>query len=133
MLWTAFGERLLMGMNMAGKGREATGLHDPRCAPEVHLHLFARGALDAPERRVDAGSELVGEALYRLIAACEGVVAYQVLVNALKGKAARQADLYLGREGAAVALPSRTKSRGRNGWFCFSRERLRPEGRNGWF
>jgi hypothetical protein len=46
-------------------GASATGgLDDPGGAAEVDLHLLARGALDAPERRIDAGRELMGEALY---------------------------------------------------------------------
>jgi transposase len=62
-----------MAQDAAEKVRAAPtgGLDNPGGAAEVDLHLLAWGALNAPERRIDTGRELMGEALYRLIAAHE--------------------------------------------------------------
>jgi len=63
------------------------GLHQRRAEPEIHLHLLARLALDAPHAGRFSGLEFGHVAPHRRIGAAESVAGRQILVDALGAQA----------------------------------------------
>ena len=104
---------------------------DPGTAAEVGLQLFARGAFHPPERQIEAHAQSPREALDRLVAAAESMIADQILVDPRERQPLLQPNLDLGAVRLTVAAATR-RPEGRNGWFCLLRGR-KPGGRNGWF
>src|SRR5882724_5037245 len=129
-------------------------LDHPCPLAKIDLRLLSRLTLHSPKRQWIGLLQLAHEALHRIVAAGELLLAHQVLMNPLSGQAGVQTGFDESLKRLAVTDSARLGPGGRNGWvwpldrsvarcrnnlragghtgwvWCF--DRRRPGGRNGW-
>jgi hypothetical protein len=87
---------------------------DPSALTEVHLHLFARRRLHAPEGQGRRCGQGMNEAFYRVVPPGKAVLGDQILMDAFGTEALHKRCL----DGGAVRLAQAARAGGHFGWFC---------------
>src|SRR6266498_1537492 len=98
-------------------GTAPVALLDHPCSlAKIHLRLLSRLTLHSPKRQWMGLLQLAHEALHRIVATAELLLAHQVLINPLSGQAGVQAGFDESLKRLAVTHSPGLGPGGRNGW-----------------